>query len=190
MEKRIFWALIALTAVSLVLGGLVLAGGNQSVKGTGCKGDCLEVKEQTDDKTSGCSCEKDAEGKCAVEVALKEVDYAAWKKASEGKPCMKDLINVITKENFPKYAEMRKAVDAGDNITAEKLRTGLGLAPGAGICQHNKEGAPGCSGGCKKEQVSCGCMKAKGAGCSGGCDKAKAGGCPNKNKEALVYGKN
>jgi hypothetical protein len=190
MEKRLIWVLIALTTVGLVLGGLVLAGGNQSGKGTGCNGDCLQAKERTENKSSGCSCEKDLGGKCPVENAIDAGDYAAWKKAAEGKPCMNNLINVITEENFPRYAEMRKAADAGDNVTSEKLRTELGLAPGAGICQHKNVAAGGCDGGCMKEQASGGCMKAKGAGCSGGCEKAKTGGCPKRNKEALVFGKN
>jgi hypothetical protein len=190
MEKRLIWILLALTTVGLVLGGLVLAGGNQSVKGTGCTGDCIQAKEQGRNKSSGCDCGKAAGGKCAVETALEAGDYAAWKKAAEGKPCMKDLADVITEENFPKYAGMRNALAAGDNVTAEKLRTELGLAPGEGICQHKNVAKGGCDGGCMKEQASGGGMKAKGAGCSGGCEKAKTGGCPKRNKEALVYGKN
>jgi hypothetical protein len=190
MEKRMFWVLIALTAVGMILGGLVLAGGNQSVKRTGCKGDCFQAKEETVNKSSGCGCDKNSEGKCAVDAALEAGDYAAWAKAAEGKTCMKDLINVITEENYLRYAQMRKAWAAGDNVTAERLRIELGLAVGVGMCQHKAEAAGVCSGGCPKEQASGGCMNAKGSGSSGGCVKASTGGCPKKNKDAFVYGRN
>jgi hypothetical protein len=56
--------------------------------------------------------------------ALEAEDYAAWVQAIESRPRITDL---VTEENFPKYAEMQKARQSGDFETAQALAEELGL---------------------------------------------------------------
>jgi len=60
----------------------------------------------------------------AEQQALEAGDYDAWVKAIESRPKITDL---ITEDNFPKYAEMQQAREEGDLETTQEIAEELGL---------------------------------------------------------------
>jgi len=57
----------------------------------------------------------------------KPQDYAAWKDAIGSLTGNPNGIGTITEENFPKFAEMYKAKNEGNNAEAKKLADELGI---------------------------------------------------------------
>jgi hypothetical protein len=68
----------------------------------------------------------------AVETAIDNNDYAAWKAAMENRPQPKAIEDLITTENFPTYVKMQNALKDGDVKTAQTLADELGISPGMG----------------------------------------------------------
>ncbi|GAB4142676.1 MAG: hypothetical protein Fur0024_5330 [Patescibacteria group bacterium] len=63
----------------------------------------------------------------AVESALEKGDYNAWKEVFPGKG---RVLEVITKDNFGKFAEMHKLREEGKIEEANAIRAELGLGQG------------------------------------------------------------
>ncbi len=68
----------------------------------------------------------------AIEQALEEGDYAAWVQAIESMPKITDI---ITEENFARFAEMHEAMQNGDYETAKEIAEELGIG-----CIHAQKG--------------------------------------------------
>lgn len=69
----------------------------------------------------------------AMQEALENKDYQAWKQEVDSRPRMTDF---VTEENFDKFAEMHELMQAGDYEGAEAIRDELGLpemGPGKGM---------------------------------------------------------
>ncbi|RJQ33573.1 hypothetical protein C4566_03445 [Candidatus Parcubacteria bacterium] len=64
----------------------------------------------------------------AVQTALENNDYQAWKEAMNSQPRITDY---VTEDNFDKFVEMHNLMLAGDREAAEQIRAELGL-PGQG----------------------------------------------------------
>lgn len=60
----------------------------------------------------------------AVQTALENRDYQAWKDEVDSRPRMTDY---ITEENFDQFAEMHELMLAGDREGAQEIRDELGL---------------------------------------------------------------
>lgn len=60
----------------------------------------------------------------AVQTALENRDYQAWKEEVDSRPRMTDY---ITEENFDQFAEMHDLMLAGDREGAQEIRDELGL---------------------------------------------------------------
>lgn len=75
----------------------------------------------------------------AMEKALEANNYTAWKNLMPGQG---RVAQVITEENFAKFAEAHKLAEKGDLAGAQKIRQelGLGLRNGAGVGMRNGSG--------------------------------------------------
>ncbi len=60
----------------------------------------------------------------AVQEALENKDYQAWKEEIDSRPRMTDY---VTEENFDQFAEMHELMLAGDYEGAQEIRDELGL---------------------------------------------------------------
>ena len=71
----------------------------------------------------------------AVQIAINNSDYEAWKIAVANSPKGTKLLSTInTEAKFQKFLEMHKAMKSGDKTTAESIRAELGLG------DHSKAG--------------------------------------------------
>ena len=68
-----------------------------------------------------------AERHDAMEKAFESNDYNAWKNLMNGRG---RVTQVITKDNFARFAQIHKLVEAGKTDEANKIRTELGLGLG------------------------------------------------------------
>ena len=103
---------IVLGATALVLGGLVMSPriakayqGDPSVQGPNCTTERHEAMEQ----------------------AFESNDYNAWKELMSGKG---RVTQVITEENFTRFAEAHELAEEGDLDEAKAIRQELGLGLG------------------------------------------------------------
>lgn len=69
----------------------------------------------------------------AMEKAFESNDYNAWKNLMQGRG---KVTQVITQENFAKFAEAHKLAEQGRYVEANTIRQELGL----GMCQGQKAG--------------------------------------------------
>ncbi|MCF7834057.1 MAG: hypothetical protein K9L98_01115 [Candidatus Pacebacteria bacterium] len=60
----------------------------------------------------------------AMEKAFETNDYTAWKNLMEGRG---RVLEVITQDNFAKFAEAHNLAEKGDFVGAQKIRQDLGL---------------------------------------------------------------
>lgn len=100
---------ILLTVTALVLGGLIMAPGlvgayqgDLSVQGPGCTGERHEAMEQ----------------------AFGNGDHNAWKELVSGKG---GVTQVVTEENFVRFAEAHELAKEGRMDEARQIRQGFGL---------------------------------------------------------------
>jgi len=72
-----------------------------------------------------------AERHTAMENAFEKGDYDAWKNLMQGRG---RVTQVVTKDNFAKFAQIHKLSEEGKNDEAQKIRQelGLGLRNGSG----------------------------------------------------------
>ena len=72
----------------------------------------------------------------ALENAMEEGDYAAWKElhGDRGR-----ITSVVTQDNFDTFVEMHEAMESGDTKKASELREELGLT----FSPNNNQGARG-----------------------------------------------
>ena len=70
----------------------------------------------------------------AMEKAFENKDYNAWKKLMIGKG---RVMQVVTAQNFPKFAQAHELAEQGKTDEVNKIRTelGLGLRNGTGMGQ-------------------------------------------------------
>lgn len=75
----------------------------------------------------------------AMEKALETNNYTAWKNLM---PSQGRVTQVITEENFAKFAEAHRLAEKGDLTGAQKIRQelGLGLRNGAGVGMRSGSG--------------------------------------------------
>jgi hypothetical protein len=71
------------------------------------------------------------------------------------------MFQVINKDNFDRYVELHNAVETGDTVTAETIRSELGLGKGM-MDQTGAKGSAGCQGQCGMQRKGTG-MQAKGS---------------------------
>lgn len=71
-----------------------------------------------------------AEREAAIEKAFATNDYTAWKALMQNQD---RVIQVITKDNFAKFAEAHKLSQSGNISGAQKIRQELGLGLGQGM---------------------------------------------------------
>ncbi len=105
---------IMLGSVGLILGGLVLG-----------QGRAFAYKGDPNVQGPNCTPERHQ----AVVKALESGDYEAWKGLKEGRG---RVSQIITKDNFAKFAEAYKLAKAGKTEDAAKIRAELGLGLGNG----------------------------------------------------------
>ena len=109
-NKTVDAKLISFTAVAAILGaGMAMAATASADSGFGlreARGEC------------------DPERHDAIEVALEEGDYDAWKElmGDRGR-----IAEVVTEDNFDTFAAMHEAMEEGDTEEAAELREELGL---------------------------------------------------------------
>lgn len=108
---------LGLGALALLIGGVVsiLPGTASAYRGDpGVKG-----PNYTDERHT------------AMESAFEKGDYDAWKNLMQGRG---RVTQVVTKENFAKFAQIHELVEDGKTAEAQKIRQelGLGLQNGAG----------------------------------------------------------
>ena len=72
-----------------------------------------------------------AERHDAMQKAFASKDYDAWKSLMQGRGRMSQ---VITKDNFAKFAEAHNLALQGKTAEAAAIRTELGLGNGSGAC--------------------------------------------------------
>ena len=72
-----------------------------------------------------------AERHTAMQKAFDSKDYDAWKALVNGRGRMSQ---VITKENFSKFAEAHELAEQGKTAEAAAIRAELGLGNGSGTC--------------------------------------------------------
>lgn len=65
-----------------------------------------------------------AERHAAMEKAFESKDYDAWKNLMQGKG---RVAQVVTKDNFAKFAEAHELAEQGNMVEAQKIRQELGL---------------------------------------------------------------
>jgi hypothetical protein len=72
-----------------------------------------------------------AERHMAMEAAFEKNDYNAWKNLMQGRD---RVTQVVTKDNFSKFAQIHKLTEEGKTAEAQKIRQemGLGLKNGMG----------------------------------------------------------
>lgn len=64
----------------------------------------------------------------AMEAAFENLDYDAWKTLMDERNGR--VTEVITEDNFARFADMHEAMEDGDFETAQNIRTELGLGIG------------------------------------------------------------
>lgn len=70
-----------------------------------------------------------AERHVAMEKALENKDYNAWKELMQGRGRVTQIVN---QENFAKFAEAHELMDQGKLSEAKQIRSELGLGLGQG----------------------------------------------------------
>ncbi|MFA5855891.1 MAG: hypothetical protein WC867_00910 [Candidatus Pacearchaeota archaeon] len=66
----------------------------------------------------------------AMEKAMDNLDYEAWYSLMTENTNHPRVVDVVTKENFPKFVEAHNAIEAGDLDKANEIRKELGLGQG------------------------------------------------------------
>ena len=67
----------------------------------------------------------------AIEAAIENNDYDAWKNTMDQRV---NITDVVTKENFDQFTEMHRLMEAGEFEKAQEIRDELGLqAPHGGM---------------------------------------------------------
>lgn len=92
----------------------------------------------------------------AMEVAFANNDYAAWKElmGDRGR-----VTEVITEENFAKFAEAHRLAEAGDYEGADAIRAELGLRTRNGEKTGNAFKGRGMNKGQGQNRANCDCQK-------------------------------
>lgn len=85
--------------------------------------------------TDGKKCMND-ENHTAIQAALDNNDYNAWKTAMGDKP----MADKVTAENFTKYVEAHKLMQAGDKTGAEAIFKELGISGPKGMMGEGRKG--------------------------------------------------
>lgn len=76
----------------------------------------------------------------AMEKAFDEQDYDAWKTLMTENGRTPKVVEIITKDNFAKFAQAHVAAENGDFETANALRAELGLGNGMRMGQRDGSG--------------------------------------------------
>jgi hypothetical protein len=71
-----------------------------------------------------------AERHAAMEKAFENNDYDAWKNLMQGKG---RVMQVVSKDNFAKFAEAHKLAEQGKFAEAQKIRQEIGLGQSNGL---------------------------------------------------------
>ncbi len=100
--------ILGISALSLAVGALLIPG-----KVLAYRGDYTQ-------KGPDCNSEKHE----AMEQAFENNDYNAWKELMEGKG---RVAQVVTEENFARFAEAHRLAEEGDYDGADAIRQELGL---------------------------------------------------------------
>ncbi|KKS41829.1 MAG: hypothetical protein UV05_C0051G0006 [candidate division CPR1 bacterium GW2011_GWA2_42_17] len=87
----------------------------------------LALADQGDSAQIGLNCT--AERHEAMEKAFESNDYNAWKDLMQGRG---RVSQIITQDNFAKFAEIHKLVEQGKYAEADAIRQELGLGMGQG----------------------------------------------------------
>lgn len=92
----------------------------------------------------------------AMEVAFENNDYGAWKElmGDRGR-----VTEVITEENFAKFAEAHRLAEAGDYEGADAIRAELGLRTRNGEKTGNAFKGRGMNKGQGQNRANCDCQK-------------------------------
>ncbi|MFA7314495.1 MAG: hypothetical protein WC025_01005 [Candidatus Magasanikbacteria bacterium] len=69
----------------------------------------------------------------AVQVALNNNDFSAWKVAIGNSPLAGKLLEKINESNFSQYVEMNKLIKSGDKAGAQAIMKALGLEKPFGV---------------------------------------------------------
>ena len=104
---------IVLGATALVLGGFIMMGSS------------VAEAYQGDPSVQGPNCT--AERHEAMEQAFENNDYNAWKELMSGKG---RVTQVVTEENFARFAEAHELAEEGNLDGAKQIRQELGLGLG------------------------------------------------------------
>ena len=107
MERKYMFGAVALLSVLLVSSLAMAYQGNPGVKGP-------EFEEERHE---------------AMKNAFENLDYDAWADLMEGKG---RVLEIVTEDNFAKFAEMHDAKISGDIETAKEIAEELGLGVGKG----------------------------------------------------------
>jgi len=75
-----------------------------------------------------------------MEQAFANNDYTAWKNLMNGRG---RVTEVVSQNNFSRFAEMHKLTEEGKTAEAQKIRTELGLGNGSGKGQESGRGMRG-----------------------------------------------
>ncbi|MFA6466678.1 MAG: hypothetical protein WCV71_02355 [Patescibacteria group bacterium] len=70
------------------------------------------------------------ESRQALQTALDNGDYNAWKEIVDSRPKITDYVN---QDNFVQFVQMHKDMQAGDFEAADTIRTELGIPMGLGM---------------------------------------------------------
>ena len=70
------------------------------------------------------------ESRQAMQTALDNSDYNAWKEIVDSRPKITDYVN---QDNFAQFVQMHKDMQAGDFEAADAIRTELGIPMGIGM---------------------------------------------------------
>jgi len=66
----------------------------------------------------------------AMQTAIDNGDYNAWKEIVDSRPKITDYVN---QDNFDQFVQMHKDMQAGDFEAADAIRTELGIPDGLGM---------------------------------------------------------
>ncbi|PIN81438.1 hypothetical protein COV13_01320 [Candidatus Woesearchaeota archaeon CG10_big_fil_rev_8_21_14_0_10_32_9] len=76
-----------------------------------------------------------------METAFENLDYAAWYELMSENGMHPRVLDVVNENNFATFAQAHNAVESGDFVTANNLRTELGLNNGNGPRDGSGQGA-------------------------------------------------
>jgi hypothetical protein len=124
------------------------------------------------------------QGRCYSEArhekatqAINDVNYEAWKAALTEGDCTPRVVDLVTAENFARFAEAHRLADAGKTVEADAIRAEIGLPKladrGQGKGMHQGQGKG--SGQGKGTGMKNGKGKHGGAACAN-CDHKNQGG--------------